>query len=138
MQADSYISKNECYAVHMTAGRPAKKSRPIFGERLAKARKEAGLTQAQLAKKIDVSQRVVTYWEREPVALRAEQLAKLADVLNVSADVLLGRKKENSRTGGPAGKMRQLFQAASNLPRSQQQKVVDVLQPFVAQHSHTN
>ncbi len=135
MQADSYIFSEGCYAVGMTAGRPARKPRPTFGERLAKARQEAGLTQAQLAERIGVSQRVVTYWEREPVALRAEQLAQVADALSVSADSLLGRKNGKRHTGGPAGKMRQLFQAASDLPRSQQQKVIDVLQPFITQHS---
>ena len=134
MQADSYIFSERHYAVTMTAGRPAKKPRTTFGERLAKARQEAGLTQAQLANKIGISQRVVTYWEREPVALRAEQLTQLADALSVSADFLLGRANGKRRAGGPKGKMRQLFQAASALPRTQQQKVVDVLQPFIKEH----
>jgi hypothetical protein len=31
--------------------------------------------------------------------------------------------------------MRQLFEAASRLPRSQQQKVAAVLEPFVLQHA---
>ena len=47
----------------------------------------AGLTQARLA----VTQPVVAYWGREPVALHVEQLAALADALAVTADCLLGR-----------------------------------------------
>lgn len=138
MQAKSYIFSEPCYAAGMTAGRPPKKARPTFGERLAKARQEAGLTQLQLAERIGVSQRVVTYWERQPVALRAEQLAQLADVLGVSADFLLGRQNGRPRSSGPAGKMRQLFDAASRLPRTQQQKVAAVLEPFIKEHSRSS
>jgi transcriptional regulator with XRE-family HTH domain len=70
----------------LMAGRPAKNGRPSFGERLALARQQAGLTQQQLAERLDVTQRVITYWEREPVALRAEQLAALADALGVTTE----------------------------------------------------
>ena len=119
----------------MTAGRPARKARPSFGERLAKARQEAGLTQSQLAKRLNTRQRVITYWEREPVALRAEQLAQLADVLGVTADYLLGRQNGKSRRGGPTGKMRQIFETASQLPRSQQKKIVEFVEPFIAQQA---
>ncbi len=117
----------------MTAGRPARKARPSFGERLAKARQEAGLTQDQLAKMLKTRQRVITYWEREPVALRAEQLARLADALSVSADYLLGRENSKRHRGGPTGKMRQIFETASQLPRSQQKKIVEFVEPFISQ-----
>ncbi len=36
---------------------------------------------------------------------------------------------------GPTGKMKQLFEAASRLPRSQQQKIAAVLEAFVNQHA---
>jgi transcriptional regulator with XRE-family HTH domain len=74
----------------MTQGRKARKKRPLLGERIAQARQAAGLTQAQLATKLGTTQRVVTYWEREAAGIRADQLAALAKVLNVSADYLLG------------------------------------------------
>jgi hypothetical protein len=39
------------------------------------------------------------------------------------------------RGTGPTGKMKQLFEAASQLPRSQQQKLAAVLEAFVNQHT---
>jgi len=68
------------------------------------------------------------------VSLKPEQLVRLAEVLGVDVAELLTTPKAKRRSS-PTGKMRQLFEAASNLSRSQQQKVVDVLQPFVTQHS---
>ena len=135
MQAFSYNFFNAEYTGCMSAGRPAKRSRTTFGERLVLARQQAGLTQAQLASKLKTTQRVITYWEHETVALRADQLTALADALGVTSDFLLGRKEKEPRSKGPIGKMRRLFEVASRLPRSQQQKVTDVLEPFVLQHT---
>jgi len=115
----------------MAAGRPAKQARTSFGERLASARESAGLTQLQLAEKLGTSQRVITYWEREPVALRAEQLAALADTLGVTTDFLVGRQGSRPRGQGPAGKLRQVFNKASQLPRHQQNKVAEFVEAFV-------
>ena len=115
----------------MAAGRPAKQARTTFGERLAGAREGAGLTQLQLAEKLGTSQRVITYWEREPVALRAEQLAALADALSVTTDFLVGRDERKPRGQGPAGKLRQVFNQASQLPRHQQGKVIEFLENYL-------
>ena len=65
-------------------GRPAKKERTAFGERLYLVRVAAGLSQQQLADKLGLSQRAYAYWERHPVALRPDQLEQLAAVLNIS------------------------------------------------------
>jgi transcriptional regulator with XRE-family HTH domain len=118
-------------------GRPAKKERTAFGERLYRARLEAGLSQQQVAGKLGLSQRAYAYWERHPVALRPDQLEQLAQVLNVSAADLLEDKdaREKKRGAGPTGRMKQLFEKASELPRHQQQKVAAVLEAFIAQHS---
>jgi transcriptional regulator with XRE-family HTH domain len=131
MQAISYNFLKPGYAEGMAAGRPAKQARTTFGERLASAREGAGLTQLQLAEKLGTSQRVITYWEREPVALRAEQLAALADVLGVTTDFLVGRDAAKPRGQGPAGKLRQVFDQASQLPRHQQGKVIEFLENYL-------
>ena len=70
-----------------------------------------------------------------PVALRADQLLKLAQSLNVSVDDLVGTNGKKKRGAGPTGKMKQLFEAASRLPRRQQQKIAAVLEGFVNQHA---
>jgi DNA-binding XRE family transcriptional regulator len=53
-------------------------------------REQAGLSQQQLADRIGLSQRPYAYWERNPVALRPDQLLKLLEALHVSVDDLGG------------------------------------------------
>ena len=79
-----------------------------------------------------------SYQEREPVALRPEQVALLATALGVSADQLLGVATAKKRGAGPTGKARRAFEAVSKLPRHHQQKIVDVVETFVAGHQNGN
>jgi transcriptional regulator with XRE-family HTH domain len=59
-------------------------------QRLHTRREQAGLSQQQLAERLGLSQRAYAHWERNPVALRPDQLLILAEVLNVSVDDLVG------------------------------------------------
>jgi len=136
MQAVCSVPTYSPYDLFMRTGRPSERPRPPFGERLYQLREQSGLSQAVVAKRLGISTRAYAFWEREPIALKAEQIAALADILGVSADFLVGRKVPKQRGTGPAGKMRQLFEAASRLPRSQQQKVAAVLEPFVTAHTN--
>src|SRR6266568_6549280 len=132
MQALSISHAAPSYDDLMPApGRPTKRARTPFGERLAALREAAGLSQAQVADKLGITQPAYAYWEREPVALRAEQLAALADSLGVSADFLLGRQEPKARGNGPSGKLRQVFEKASRLPRHQQGKVIEFLENYL-------
>ena len=116
-------------------GRPTDRKRTAFGERLVAAREAAGLSQRELADKLGMKQRALCWWEREPVALRPEQLTTLAEVLGVSTDQLLGRDTEKKRGTGPTGKAKKVFDAVSRLPRHHQEKIVAVVESFVAQHN---
>jgi hypothetical protein len=77
---------------------------------------------------------VLEDWERRSVALKPEYLPKLAAILNVSVDYLLGIRLTSQRGAGPAGKARQIFEAVSRLPRKQQQKVIEMAEGFLALH----
>jgi transcriptional regulator with XRE-family HTH domain len=88
-----------------------------------------------LADRIGLAQRAYAYWERHPVALRPYQLLKVAEALNVSVEDLVGTNGKKKRGTGPTGKMKQLFAAAARLPRSQQQKITALLEPFIAHHA---
>jgi len=116
-------------------GRPSKQPRSGFGERLFHAREEAGLSQQQLAEKLGVSQQDVARWERETIWFNIELLSKLALILDVSADELVGLRVARVNTK-PVGKARQLFEAVSKLPRRQQEKIGAVVEAFVNQHSN--
>ena len=54
-------------------GRPAKSKRTEFGERLVTARQQAGLSQAQGAEKLGITQQSYGGWERRETALKPEQ-----------------------------------------------------------------
>ncbi|MDP9176033.1 MAG: helix-turn-helix domain-containing protein [Planctomycetota bacterium] len=129
------LFSNDGYVAGMKAGRPTQRPRTPFGERIAQARELAGMTQLQLAEKLGVSQEVVAYWERKPVALRAEQLAALADALNVTADSLLGRPTKQPAPKGPPGKLRQAFDRAHKLPRNQQNRIVELVEAYVDRYA---
>ena len=55
-----------------------KKEPPEFAKRIAEARLRAGLTQAELAKRLGVTQQVVAAWVRRNLSLRAEPIRALA------------------------------------------------------------
>lgn len=63
----------------------------IFAERLLELRKEKSISQATLAKQLQVSYAVICYWETDRSEPTAPNLVKIADFFNVSVDYLLGR-----------------------------------------------
>ena len=115
-------------------GRPSKRPRSAVGQRLAEARERAGLSQQQLAEKLDTTQTTIAYWERKATTFRSDILCQLIPILGVSADDLLGVRPLRTVASKPVGKARQLFDAVSRLPRRQQEKIFDILQPFVKEH----
>lgn len=63
-----------------------------FFERLVYLREEKGFTRKQLAEKLGVSIRLVSYWENNQRECDFNMLIKIADLLNVTIDFLLGRE----------------------------------------------
>ena len=61
-----------------------------FGLRLKTLRKQAGLTQKQLAAQLGITKSVVSFYELQSRSPSPEVLAKLAQIFHVSADYLLG------------------------------------------------
>jgi hypothetical protein len=98
-------------------------------------REQADFPNRSLPSDSDLHNELMPHSERNPVALRPEQLLSLAQALNVSVDDLVGTNGTKKRGAGSTGKMKQLFEAASRLPRSQQQKIAAVLEAFVNQHA---
>lgn len=65
-----------------------------FSERLKDLRKQAGLTQVDVAERLGVSQPAYASWERGIKKPTQENLVKIAQVLNVSVDYLVGNSEE--------------------------------------------
>lgn len=60
-----------------------------FGDRVAGAREQAGMTQDQLARRLGVKLKTVQGWENDAVEPRANKLQMMAGMLNVSIVWLL-------------------------------------------------
>ena len=70
-----------------------------FGEALAKRRKEANLSQEQLAEKLHVSRQAVSKWESDRSTPDIYTIQSICDVFGVSVDTLLsGITKEEKET----------------------------------------
>lgn len=65
-----------------------------FAERLKELRKQAHLTQVELAKRLGIGQSSYADWERGKKKPTQDNLVKIAQVLNVSVDYLVGNSEE--------------------------------------------
>ena len=128
MQAISVSLGFAPYNALMPMGRPAKSKRAPLGERITALRERAGLSQTQLAAKLGLGQQTVAYWERRASTLKSEQIKAIAEALQAAPEEILGMNAPKARGNGPAGKLRQVFERASKLPRDQQKHVVRVIE----------
>lgn len=70
-----------------------------IGEAIASLRKKKGMTQNELAEKMNVTDKAVSKWERDLSCPDINTISKLADILDVSVEELLkAKKKDNSNT----------------------------------------
>ncbi len=113
-----------------------------LGQRIAKARTAADLTQVQLADALDISQPQLAFYEvgkrRVPVSL----LPGLARVLDTPVELLIGEDGEADAPAvaprrtkrGPPSKLERQLDAVAQLPRARQKFVSDMLDTVLAQH----
>ncbi len=70
-----------------------------IGETIASFRKQKGMTQNELAEKMNVTDKAVSKWERDLSCPDINTISKLADILDVSVEELLkAKKKDDSNT----------------------------------------
>lgn len=68
----------------------------MSGLRLKEARKQKGLTQAEVAEMVGISQSGFSAWESGKTRIDAQSLSKLAALYGVSTDYLLGGEADKS------------------------------------------
>jgi transcriptional regulator with XRE-family HTH domain len=103
--------------------------------RLRQLREAAGLSLRDLAKQIGEEHSNIRYWEQSGNLPRSNVLVPMAKALGVTVEELLGESRPK-RVVSPGGRSRQLFEAVSKMPRRQQEKILDILEPFVRQHAN--
>ena len=65
-----------------------------FGEKLQSLRQRAGMSQDQLAERLEVSRQAVSRWERDETMPETDKVVALADIFGVTTDYLLRPQPE--------------------------------------------
>ncbi|MFD1158121.1 helix-turn-helix domain-containing protein [Roseovarius aestuarii] len=74
-----------------------------FGDRVAGAREQAGMTQADLSKRLGVKVKTLKSWEDDLSEPRANKLSMMAGLLNVSLSWLLTGEGDGPAAPGDGG-----------------------------------
>ena len=67
-----------------------------FSKRLVQLREKRGITQQELADKLEITRQSLSLYEKAERTINIELLAKIADFFNVSTDYLMGRTDVSS------------------------------------------
>lgn len=79
----------ECNKIHKGENHMTNKS---MGEIISTLRKEKGMTQKELAVKLDITDKAVSKWERDVAFPDTATIPKLAQILEVSVEELMNAK----------------------------------------------
>lgn len=103
-----------------------------FGERLASLRKAAGFTQVELAAELQISQRMVAYYESPEATPPANLLPQIAATLGVTIDELFGHgtKRRLVKQEGDSRLRRRLL-ALEKLDVADRRQVLQVIDAFI-------
>ena len=107
-----------------------------LGGRIASARKAQNMTQQQLADQLGIAQQTFAHYEVGDRCFPASTLPKLAEILGLTVDELLGKDAKPKGKRGPAPKLQKQFERINQLPKAKQHVVMEMLNAFIAQASH--
>lgn len=127
------VNLEEVTALAKKRGAATQEGIETIAQRLARLRKERGITQQEMAERLGVSQPIVSDYERGELRLHGELIVKLAAILGVSTDEILGR--EERKTNGAAVKNRRLLrriQEIDRLPKRDQQALLRTVEAFLS------
>jgi len=116
----------------MPAGRPSKKPRSLFAARIHALREQARLSQIEVSAKLGITQQSYAKWERTDVALPIAQLEQLAAIFGVPITAFFSAELTDAdKPRGPVGRAKKAFESLSALPRSQQNRVLEFVEPLI-------
>ena len=114
----------------MKQSQPSKGFFIEFGQRMAHFRKEANLTQAQLAQKLGLKQQLVAAYEKGIRRIPVSYLTPLAQALAVQVQDLLGLEN-NGKKRGPAPLLLKKLQELQKLPPAKRKFALNFLDTLV-------
>lgn len=84
-----------------------------IGKTISFYRKQLGLTQNELAEKMNVTDKAVSKWERDLSCPDINTISKLAEVLNISVEDLLSAKEQKKTSDNSKDLIGLIFKAIS-------------------------
>lgn len=100
-----------------------------FGKKIALLRKDLGLSQTELAKKINTSVSVISRDERDEMTPSVDTARKLADILGSTVGYLLGETDNANLFKNPA--MLQRLSELENMQNEDKTHILHVLDNFI-------
>ncbi|MGQ0715342.1 MAG: helix-turn-helix domain-containing protein [Gemmatimonadaceae bacterium] len=118
---------------------PGMKERTLegFGTRLATLRQARGLSQEELAETVDVSRRVIAYYEAQSAQPPGALLVDLARALAVSADELLGMKPVRETVSPRTARLLKRLRRIEELPPADQRAVLKLVDAMLETRRRT-
>lgn len=102
-----------------------------FGQRLARIRKAKGLTQVELAQKMDMIQVLISDYECDKLRPHHEIIVRLARALEISTDELLGLKPFKGTDVKISLKLQRRMQKIDALPPAKQKVILQTIDTFI-------
>lgn len=107
-----------------------------IGERIARIRRECGVTQVEMARALGVSQGNISSYERGALRLPCDLLFLMARLLKTTADQLLGLDKQPDSAQGKGARLgprlRRRLELLESLPKREQATISRLLAAFEA------
>ena len=103
-----------------------------IGERLARMRKERGITQQEMAELLGTSQPIVSDYERGELRLHGELIMKIAGILGVSGDELLGLERVSRSSAVSNRRLARRIQQIDQLPKRDQEALLRTIDAFLS------
>lgn len=110
-------------------------SEASFGKTLGRVRRARGMTQTELAQRIGITQSNISHYEKDTFRPNSEMLNRIAQVLDVSTDVLLGRKAPRSEAPVVGRKLLRRMQQIEKLPKRDHDALLRIIDAFIERAS---
>jgi transcriptional regulator with XRE-family HTH domain len=124
MQLVSHMAKKKASEEDEELGNPA------FGARLAKLRKDAGVSQVALAKKLGITQSVISRFELGKRRMHDDVIAAAAKALGITPNDIFGIgpcKPIKPEEASLSKRLAQRLKIIEKMPRRAQETVIDML-----------
>lgn len=105
---------------------------PELGKRIQELRKQNGLTQQELAGRVQISHPQIVRYETKGVQPPADVLARIANVFDVSIDFLVnGDKSQRAQQTIKDAELIKNFKELDQLPEEEKKSILKVLNALI-------